>query len=328
MKAIVCDAIGGLETLRFGDVDEPQAGIGQLRVKVLAAGVNFADTLQIAGRYQIKQEPPFVPGLELAGEVLEAGPGCSRFKAGDRIMANVPCGAYAEQALVEDRLAWAWPEALTAAEAAAFPVIYGTGHAALWGRADIRPGEWLLVLGAAGGVGLAAVELGAGLGARVIACAGGADKVALARDHGAEAGIDYRNEDIKEAAKRITDGAGVNVIFDAVGGDSFDKALRATAPGARVLVIGFASGDVPQIPANYLLVKNISVHGLNWGALVETDPAMFEASRDHLLDMAAQGAIKPPVSEILPLAELPEALRRLKARETTGKLIIEPGSEP
>ncbi|MGB0681768.1 MAG: NADPH:quinone oxidoreductase family protein [Magnetovibrionaceae bacterium] len=322
MKAILCEQLGGPDDLILAEVDDPRPGPGELLVKVAAAGVNFADTLQLQGRYQIKAEPPFTPGLELCGTVLEVGEGCSRFRPGERVMAAVPQGAYAEKALVSESIAWTVPDTLSDVQAAGFPIIYGTSHASLWGIAGLKEGESLLVLGAAGGVGLTAVEIGAKLGATVIAAAGGPEKLEICAKHGAHHGIDYREEDIKARVKELTGNKGVDVIYDAVGGASFDAGLRATAQGARVLIIGFASGDIPQIPANYLMVKNIQVFGVNWGALSEVNPSLYRASCDHLSDMAARGQIEPPVSETMPLDQVPEALRLIKARKTTGKVVI------
>lgn len=323
MRAVVCTALGDERALELADIPVPTLSAGGVRIAVKAAGVNFADGLLIAGKYQEKQTPPFTPGFEVAGEVLEVAPGVTSCKPGDRVMANLDCGGFAEQAVAAASDVYVIPESMGWADAAAFPVVWGTSHHGLVEKARLQPGETLLVHGAAGGVGLTAVEVGRALGARVIATAGGADKLAVALAHGAEHGIDYKTEDIRVRVKELTEGRGVDVVYDPVGGPVFDASLRCTAANGRILVIGFASGTVPQIPANILLVKNLSVIGYWWGAYRKLDPQGLRRSYETLLSWFDQGRIHPHVSQTLPLADAAKAIALLKSRAATGKLVLE-----
>lgn len=320
MRAIVCPAFGAPLELR--DLPAPPLAPTQVRIGVAAAGVNFADTLFIAGKYQEKVEPPLIPGMELAGTILEVGAEVTDLAVGDRVMAAVTGGAFAEEAVAEQTDVIRLPESLDFVTAAGFPVAYGTSHLGLKAKAALRPGEVLVVHGAAGGVGLTAVELGAAMGATIIATAGGPDKVQVALEHGAHHGIDYKAEDIRERVKALTGGRGADVIYDPVGGAVFDASLRSVAPDGRILVIGFASGTVPQIPANILLVKNVTVIGYWWGAYRKLNPVLLRDSLAECVQWWADGKLHPHVSQTLPLAQAADALALLKSRAATGKVVL------
>lgn len=320
MRAIVCPAFGAALELR--DVASPSLSPGQVRIQVAAAGVNFADTLFIAGKYQEKVAPPLVPGMELAGTVIELGADVTGLNVGDRVMAAVTGGAFAEQAVAAQTDVIRLPDALDFVTAAGFPVAYGTSHLGLKAKAGLKPGEVLVVHGAAGGVGLTAVELGVAMGATVIATAGGPGKVRVALEHGAHHGIDYKAEDIRERVKALTGGRGADVIYDPVGGEVFDASLRAVAPDGRILVIGFASGAVPQIPANILLVKNVTVIGYWWGAYRKLNPTLVRESLAECVQWWADGKLHPHVSQTLPLEQAADALALLQSRAATGKVVL------
>jgi NADPH2:quinone reductase len=320
MRAIVCPAFGA--PLEVRDLPSPALKPGQVRIAVAAAGVNFADTLFIAGKYQEKVAPPLIPGMELAGTVIELGEGVTGLQVGDRVMAAVTGGAFAEQAVAKYTDVVRLPDGLDFVAAAGFPVAYGTSHLGLTAKAGLKAGETLVVHGAAGGVGLTAVEIGVALGATVIATAGGPDKVRVALDHGAHHGIDYKAEDIRERVKALTDGRGADVIYDPVGGAVFDASLRAIAPDGRILVIGFASGSVPQIPANILLVKNVTVIGYWWGAYRKLNPALLQHSLGECVRWWAEGKLRPHVSQTLPLEQAADALELLRSRAATGKVVL------
>ncbi|MBC7953951.1 MAG: NADPH:quinone oxidoreductase family protein [Rhodospirillaceae bacterium] len=320
MRAIVCPAFGA--PLELTDLPAPALAPGQVRIAVAAAGVNFADTLFIAGKYQEKVAPPLIPGMELAGTIMEVGDGVTGLTKGDRVMAAVTGGAFAEEAVASQTDVIRLPDQLDFVTAAGFPVAYGTSHLGLKHKAALKAGETLVVHGAAGGVGLTAVEIGVALGARVIATAGGPDKVQIALDHGAHDGIDYKTEDIRDRVKELTGGRGADVIYDPVGGAVFDASLRAIAPDGRILIIGFASGTVPQIPANILLVKNVTIIGYWWGAYRKLNPGLVRESLAECVDWWAEGKLKPHVSKTLPLADAAAALELLKSRAATGKVVL------
>ncbi|MGD1878124.1 MAG: NADPH:quinone oxidoreductase family protein [Kiloniellaceae bacterium] len=327
MKAVICRAWGGPETLSVEDVPRPEPAPDQVLIDVAAAGVNFADTLMIAGKYQEKPAFPFSPGLEIAGTVGALGRNVAGLKQGQRVMALTDWGGYAEAALARAGDVYAIPAALGPerfgwAEAAGFPIIYGTAHGALRWHADLQPGEVLLVHGAAGGVGLAAVEIGKAIGATVIATAGGPDKLAVAKAHGADHLIDYRQEDIRDKVKEITAGKGADVVFDPVGGDVFDASLRCIAWSGRLLVIGFAAGRVPQIPANILLVKNVAVMGVYWGSYRKHAPERLTEQFGELFRWVEAGLLKPHVSHKLDLAQAGDAMALLLERRSTGKVVL------
>lgn len=319
MHAVVCPEFGAALELR--ELLPLPLAAYQVRIRVAAAGVNFADSLFIQGKYQEKVAQPLVPGMELAGTVVEVGADVTELAVGDRVMANITGGGFASEAVADWTDVHKIPDAMDFVTAAAFPVAYGTSHLGLL-KAGLRPGEVLVVHGAAGGVGLTAVEIGAAMGATVIATAGGTDKVQIALDHGAHHGIDYKVEDVRARVKDLTGGRGADVVYDPVGGEIFDASLRSIAPDGRILVIGFASGTVPQIPANHLLVKNVTVIGYWWGAYRKLNPLLVRQSMNEALDMWAQGKLHPHVSQTLPLAQAAEALALLKSRAVSGKLVL------
>ncbi|HEX9447750.1 MAG TPA: NADPH:quinone oxidoreductase family protein [Dongiaceae bacterium] len=326
MRAIRCDNWGQIADLRWADLPEPPApGPGEVKIKVMAAGVNFADTLIVAGQYQVKPSLPFAPGFELAGTVLETGAGVGHVKPGDRVMAMVDHGAFAEIAMASADSVFPVPAGMDFATAAGFPIAYGTSYGAYAWKAKLQAGELLLVHGAAGGVGLTAVEIGKALGATVIATAGGAEKLATARQHGADYLIDYKSEDIRERVKAIAADlgrTGVDVVYDPVGGACFEASLRCVAWGARILLVGFAGGQVPQIPANILLVKNIDALGFFFGSYRQQRPDLVQQAFAELSRLFDAGALKPHISHQLPVTSFAEAFELLLNRRSTGKVVL------
>jgi len=323
MKAMLCRDWGDPESLVIGDVPPPPLGPGDVRIRVRACGLNFADTLQIAGKYQVKPPFPFTPGLEVGGEIAELGGNVRDLRVGDRVMAPTHGNAFAEEVIVPAEAAVPIPASMDFVTAAAFPVAYGTSHSALTHRGRLSAGETLLVLGAAGGVGLTAVEIGKALGARVIAAAGGPEKLAIARDHGADELIDYTSESIRDRVRELTGGKGADVVFDPVGGDFFDQALRAVNWDARMLVVGFAAGRIQAVPANLVLVKNISVIGVAWGLHGERDPAFISVHLAELLRWWEAGRLKPLIARTFPLSDVAAAMRALQSRRHAGKIVLE-----
>lgn len=311
--------LGG--ALGTDDVAPPEPGPGQVRLRVLAAGVNFADTLMVKGAYQERPTLPFAPGLEVCGVVEAQGPGVTTPALGTRVLAICGHGGFAEAVLAPAAGCVPLPDAISDVQGAALQVAYGTSHLALGHRARLQPGERLLVLGAAGGVGLTAVEIGALMGAEVIAVARGTDRLAQARAMGAHHLIDSEGTDLRAAVLAL---GGADVVYDPVGGEGWEAALRATNPQGRLIPIGFASGTVPQIPANILLVKNLTVIGLYWGAYAKFAPAVMAASIAELIGWCAQGRITPHVSHTLALAQANQALALLRDRSATGKVVLVP----
>ncbi|SDI92857.1 NADPH:quinone oxidoreductase family protein [Lutimaribacter saemankumensis] len=299
----------------------PEPGAGEIRVKIEACGLNFADLLLEQGKYQDTPQAPFVLGMEVAGVVDALGPGVAGPVAGTRVAVFGGQGGLAEYGCFPADRAVPLPDAMSAEDAAAFQIAYGTSHLALDHRARMQPGETLLVLGAAGGVGLTAVEIGKLMGATVIACARGQDKLEIARQAGADHLIDAKTEDIRDRVKAL---GGADVVYDPVGGEQWQAAFRACNPEARLLPIGFASGDVPQIPANHLLVKNLSVLGVYWGGYLKFRPEAVTGSLRTLLGWYQDGRLKPHVSHILPLERAREGLELLRSRKSTGKVVITP----
>ena len=323
MRAVLCTEHGPPESLIIAEVPDLEAGPGQVVVDVGAAGVNFPDTLIIQNLYQFKPDLPFSPGGEVAGTVRQVGSGVDHVAVGDRVIAFPGWGGFAEQVAVEARTVIPIPDTMTIDVAAAFVMTYGTSYHALKDRADPEPGETLLVLGAAGGVGLAAVELGKALNLRVIAAASTAEKLAVCRDHGADDVINYSTEDLKARAKELTAGNGVDIVYDPVGGDYTEAALRATAWGGRLLVVGFASGPIPKIPLNLTLLKGCDIRGVFWGSFAARQPKRNAANLMELVAMFNAGTIKPHISARYPLEETGAALRSVMDRKATGKIVIE-----
>jgi len=322
MKAIQCVEWGGPEKLQLAECPLPVPAAGQVRIRVEAAGVNFPDALIIQKKYQVQPPLPFVPGTEVAGTVDVAGEGVTRLRPGDRVVAFVGTGGFAQYVCASQSQVAPLPPGIDVAVAAGFTLTYATSQHALAERGQLKAGETLLVLGAGGGVGLAAVELGKLAGARVIAAASSADKLQAARGCGADELIDYTQADLREAVKSMTDGRGVDVVYDPVGGQYTAAALRTLGWRGRLLVIGFAAGDIPQIPANLLLLKEVSAVGVYWGEFAKRDPAGNGRLLAELFGWLAQGRLRPVVSRRYPLAQVPNALQELLARRAVGKLVI------
>ena len=322
MKAVLCRAFGPPETLAVETVDPPALAPGTVRIAVAAVGVNFPDLLLIEGKYQVRPTFPFSPGLECAGVVAELGPGVEGPAPGTRVMAFRSFGCMAEEVVVPADCAAPIPDAMPFDVAAAVPVVYGTGYHALVGRAALAEGEVLLVTGASGGVGLSAVEIGKRLGATVIAAASSDQKLALAAERGADHLINYRSEDMRERVKALTEGRGADVIYDPVGGDVFDTCMRCIAWNGRLLVIGFASGRIAEAKTNIVLLKEISVVGVAWGAFAFRNPAANRAYFAALLRWYEAGALKPLVSRRLALEDAPAALDAFRDRSVVGKQVL------
>jgi NADPH:quinone reductase len=322
MRAVLCKAYGPPESLVIEEVEPLKPGPGQVVVDVRACGVNFPDTLMIEGKYQSKPPFPFSPGGEVAGVVKALGEGVERVQVGDRVIAFTGWGGFAEEVLAEAKVLIPIPTEMDFATASAFVMVYGTSHYALKDRAKIQPGETLLVLGAAGGVGLAAVELGKVMGARVIAAASSVEKLAVCREHGADEGINYTSEDLKERLKTLTGGKGVNVVYDPVGGPYSEVALRGLAWEGRHLVIGFAAGDIPRIPLNLSLLKGSSIVGVFWGSFISRDPQRNQEHLHELMTWFLQGKLHPRISATYPLERAADALNDLLTRKITGKAVL------
>ncbi len=331
MKAVVCTDFG-LAHAALAEIAPPTVGEFDVRIAIRAAGVSFANLLVIDGKHQNRWAPPFVPGTEIAGIVLDCGPGVRRFAPGDRVVAGVRKGGFAEQAVAPEGNVFALPDGIDFDAAVHFPTIYATAYGALVWRARLQPGETLLVHGAAGGSGLAAVEIGKRLGARVIATASGAAKLAAAREHGADETIDYSGGGFRDAVLALTDGRGVDVVFDPVGGAVTDESLRVIAPDGRLIPMGFASGTIPQLPANLLLVKNITVIGIYWGyymgwARQAPPAAMQEQVRQafaELFDWTLQGALRPVTHSAFGLGDFRAALEAISGRQVIGRTVLHP----
>ena len=324
MKAILCARPGTADNLVFGEVPEPAAGPGEAVVRIAAVGLNFFDTLIIAGKYQYKPEFPFSPGAEFAGTIEHLGPGVTDFAVGDRVMGYAKYGAARERLASRTERLIKLPPTLDFDRAAGLIVTYGTSYYALKNRAALRPGETLAVLGASGGVGLAAVELGKAMGARVIACASSADKLAFARQHGADETVNYASANLRDALKELGGNHGIDVIYDPVGGAYSEAALRAIAWEGRLLVVGFATGEIPKLPLNLTLLKGCDVRGVFWGAWTERAPEEHRANMADIVRFAADGRISAHVHDVYPLAETPRALKDIAARKVMGKVVLRP----
>lgn len=322
MRAVLCKAWGTADDLVVEDVAPPAMTERGVRVAVKAAGLNFADTLAIQGKYQTKAPLPFAPGLEGAGEVVEVAPGVTRVKPGDRVVLNSEYGSWAEQVVLPESQVWRCPDSMDWVTAGGFFVAYATSHLGLRDRAGLKAGDWLMVHGAAGGVGLTAVEIGKRLGATVIATASTAEKLDLAKDYGADFGINTASEDIKARVKEITRGRGCDVIYDPVGGDVFDASIRCVAWGGRIITLGFASGRIPAAPCNLLLVKHASVLGHFVGSYRQNAPAALDASIGELFAWYEAGGLRPHVSFTFPIEDVAAALKTLLARKSTGKVVL------
>lgn len=322
MRAVLCKELGKPEDLVIAEVPSPVPKDGEVRIGVHAASINFADTLIIAGLYQVKPLLPFTPGLEVAGEVLDVGPGVKHLKPGDRVAATFYHGGYAEEAVAPVSQVFPIPDTMDYVSAAAFPIAYGSSHVALTHRANLQAGEVLLVHGAAGGLGLTAVEIGKHLGATVIATASTPAKLEIAAQYGADYLINYKEEEFRDRVKEITGGKGADVIFDPVGGDVFDQSVRCINWEGRLLVIGFTSGRIPKVPVNLPLVKNFSVVGVYWGAYAERQPQVITDSMATLMGWYVEGKLKPHISKTYPLEQVATALNFLIERKSTGRVIL------
>ncbi len=324
MRAVVCRELGSPEKLVLDDLPDPEAGPGQVVVDVRAAGLNYPDLLIIQGLYQLRPDLPFVPGAEAAGVVAAVGDGVTHVAPGDRVALTPPVGAFAEKCAAPATHVIPIPPSLSFEQAAGFSIAYGTSYHALKQRAGLRRGETLLVLGAGGGVGSTAVELGKAMGATVIAAASTSEKLAYAESKGADLVLNYVEEDLKTRVREMTGGRGADVVYDPVGGSYSEPAVRATGWNGRFLVIGFASGDIPSIPLNLPLLKGVSIVGVFWGSWATRDP---EASRENyaeLFAMVDDGRIEPEVTEVYELADYQEAFRTISERRARGKLVFTP----
>lgn len=324
MKAVVCENWGLPETLSVQELPDPQAGPGQVVIEVKAAGVNFPDVLVIQGKYQFKPALPFIPGSEVAGVVRSVGADVSAFQPGDRVIAFTATGGFAQQLAVPAAALIPMPPGMDFDTAATMTLAYGTSHHALVDRAALKSGETMLILGAAGGVGLAAIEIGKALGARIIACASSPEKLAVCRAHGADVLIDYSREDLREAVKAATGGKGPDVIYDPVGGQYAEPAFRSIAWRGRYLVVGFANGEIPALPFNLPLLKGASLIGVFWGEYAKREPKANLAGMRQLLGWLQKGKIRPLISGRYALDQAGQALADMAARKVTGKVVILP----
>lgn len=324
MRAAVLTELSGPDGLQIQEIPDPTPGPGQVLLRVRACGINFADVLITQGLYQEKPPLPFVPGMEVSGDILAVGEGVTHLRPGQRVAALSGLGGLAEKVVVSADRVVPIPDDMPYEVAAGFLVAYGTAHVGLDHRARLLPGEVVLVHGAAGGVGLAAVEVAKAMGATVIATASTPEKMELAAQHGADYTINYREEDFRQRVKELTDGRGADVVFDPVGGPVFEQSLRCIAWEGRLLVIGFASGKIPSVPAGLVLVKNCAVVGLYWGAYADRDPMVLTDSLATLFRWYEEGRLHPHVSATYPLEQAGDALRALQRREARGKIVVTP----
>jgi NADPH2:quinone reductase len=322
MRAILCKQYGPPDSLVFEELPSPAPKSGEVVVSVRAASVNFPDVLIIENKYQVKPPLPFSPGSELAGVVKQTGDGVTNVKPGDRVFAITGYGAFAEEVAVDAKRLMPIPSGMDFETASAFGLTYATSDHALRDRGDLKPGETLLVLGASGGVGLAAIEIAKIVGAKVIACASSQEKLDVCRAHGADEGINYAGEDLRERIKALTGGKGPDVIYDAVGGPYTEPALRSIAWRGRLLVVGFAAGEIPKIPLNLTLLKGCSIVGVYWGEFSRREPERFGASIHQLGAWFGAGRLRPHISATFPLARAADALKLMAARKVTGKVVL------
>ncbi len=326
MRALLSRTYGGPEVLTVATIDTPRPGSGHLLVRVDGAGMNFADLLVLKGEYQDRVEPPFVPGAEVVGEVCDSGEGVEGFRAGDRVIGQVRSGGYAEYVVMDPRQSVRLTVEMPAPQAAAFFINYGTAYSALIQRAAAKPGDCVLVLGAAGGVGLAALQIGKALGMTVIADCRGREKQELARAHGADAVVDYTAPDFRDQVRAFTGGRGCDIALDMIGGEATRAALRCMAWCGRIVIIGFAGGSPYSLPSNHLLVKNVSVIGHWWGDYHWRDRHQLDAAFAELFRLYEAQRIRPLVSGVLTLEQVAEGLRRYAARSVLGKLVVLPAA--
>ena len=322
MKAVLCKELGLPEKLVVEDVPSPAAGAGQVVLSVKACGVNFPDTLIIQGKYQFKPEMPFSPGGEVAGVVKEVGAGVTALKPGDRVIAFNTWGGFAEEMVVEADRTIPMPDAMDFVPAAGFVLTYGTSYHALKDRAQLKPGETLLVLGASGGVGIAAIQLGKMMGARVIAAASTEKKLQVCKDNGADELINYGQQDLRARVKEITSGKGVDVVYDPVGGSYSELALRDMAWNGRFLVVGFAAGDIPKVPLNLALLKGCAIVGVFWGSFTRKEPEANQRNNEELMQFFAEGKVKPHIHATYPLEQAAEALNDVMYKRVSGKVVL------
>ncbi|QYY33439.1 NADPH:quinone oxidoreductase family protein [Cupriavidus pinatubonensis] len=324
MKAVLCKAWGPPDSLTVETLPDPVPDQGEVVIEVKAAGVNFPDVLIIQNKYQAKPELPFTPGSELAGIVTAVGAGVTHVKPGDNVIAYLGNGAFASHVKAPANKVVPMPPGVDYETAAAFTLTYGTSHHAVVDRGELKAGQTMLVLGAAGGVGLAAIEIGKAIGARVIAAASTDEKLAVCKEHGADALINYSTEDLRERVKALTDGNGPDVIYDPVGGVYAEPAFRSIAWRGRYLVVGFANGEIPKIPLNLALLKGASLVGVFWGDFVRREPRANQANMAQMLGWMKQGKLRPHISARYPLEQAPQALKDMEARKVTGKVVIVP----
>ena len=322
MRALICREYGTPDTMSVGEWDDPVPGEDDVVFDVKAAGLNFADVLMIAGQYQVKTPPPFVPGNEAAGIVTAVGENVTRFKAGDRIIGALRGGAFAEQSVVSEDFAVPLPDKLSFEQGAGYSVAYGTSYHALKQGANLQPGETVLVLGAAGGVGYTAVEIATAMGASVIAAASSNEKLAYAREAGVDMTINYSETSLKDGVRELTDGRGVDVVYDPVGGELAEQALRATGWHGRYLVVGFASGEIPKLPANLALLKEASIVGVWWGTWAARHTDKMLQNMQELDAMVQDGRLRPRFSESFALDDFADAFRVIMERRVLGKVVL------
>ena len=322
MKAIVCNDFGPIQNIEYKDVNEPVIQDESVIINVKSVGVNFPDGLLVQGKYQLKPDTPFIPGMEVAGEIVKIGPSVLNLKIGDRVAALSQLSGYAEQAVVQEKSVFKIPSKMSFDDSCALLCAYGTSHYALKQRANLKKNELLVVLGASGSTGIAAIQIGKIMGAKVIAVSSNSEKQKIAKDNGADISIGYDN--LKEELKSISNGKGIDVIFDPVGGDIFDTIARTMARSGRLLVIGFASGTIPKLAVNLALVKEFSVVGVFWGAFTRSEPIEYKQNMIELFNWYKEGLLKPLIQDSYPLSEAAVVLEKILARGAKGKIILKP----